>query len=72
VTTNSYDEAADLLIFYMRRAWEQAGLSWEPDNSAEIRNLVDRLADGAREAAGEECRAHAENAPHIYADGSTS
>jgi hypothetical protein len=40
------DAAADLLIFYIRCAWEAAGLGWEPDNSAEIRNLVDRLADG--------------------------
>ena len=69
---SAWDEAADLLIFYMRRVWEQAGLGWESDNSAEIRNLVDHLATAAREQADDEIRAHLENAPHIYADGSTS
>lgn len=41
------DDAADLLIWYMRKAWEAAGLTWEADNSAEMRNAVDRLMDAA-------------------------
>ena len=69
---SAWDAAADLLIFYMRRVWEAAGLDWESDNSAEIRNLVDRLFDGAREVVNEEMRAHNENEPHIYRDGSTA
>lgn len=40
---NHSDEAADLLIFYMRRVWEEAGLTWDSDNSSEMRELVDHL-----------------------------
>ena len=42
---NHENEAADLLIYYMRQAWTRAGLNWEPDNSAEMRILVDHLMD---------------------------
>lgn len=47
----AWNDAADLLVFYMRQAWEKAGIGWEDDNSTEIRNLVRRLEDGARAAA---------------------
>jgi hypothetical protein len=40
---NPEDRAADLLIHYMRTAWEAAGLHWEPDNSTEIRIIFDHL-----------------------------
>ncbi len=69
---STWDDAADLLIFYMRRVWEEVGLGWEPDNGSEIRNLVDHLESGARDVASQEVRDHGENSPHIYADGSTS
>ena len=44
------ERAGDLLIFYLARVWEKAGLGWEADNSAEIRDLVDQLIDASRAA----------------------
>lgn len=69
---SAWDAAADLLIFYMRQAWEAAGKGWDSDNSTEMRNLVDKLAEGAQAEAAKEMEAHYDNAPHIYADGSTA
>jgi hypothetical protein len=43
------EKAEDLLIFYFRRAWEEAGLRWDSDNSSEIRQIVDHLAAAAAE-----------------------
>lgn len=60
------DRVVTLLAFYMRRAWEGAGLGWDSDNEAEMESLADAIAEVATEAA----REHAENAPHIYPDGS--
>lgn len=65
-------EAATLLIHYLSTAYDAAGLSWGSDNDDEVRSIVDNLAAAAREAAQSEVRAHSENEPHIYADGSTS
>jgi hypothetical protein len=39
----STDRAAGLLIFYMRRTWEAAGMDWDGDNSAEMESLADAL-----------------------------
>jgi len=66
------DEAADMLIHYFRMLGGVSRTDWDPDYSAEIRNAVDRLMDAARDIAQEEIRAHCENDPHLYADGSTS
>jgi hypothetical protein len=41
------DDAADLLIHYMRLAFESAGREWDSDYSAELRDLVDRIVDAA-------------------------
>lgn len=60
------DKVAELLAFYMRRAWEAAGLGWDSDNEAEIYELAETIADLAREAV----REHVENAPHLHPDGS--
>jgi hypothetical protein len=43
------EKAEDLLIFYFRKAWEEAGLRWDSDNSSEIRQIVDHLVDAAAE-----------------------
>lgn len=48
------DEAADLLIHYFRVASGIARADWDPDYSAEIRNAVDYLMEGARQVAREE------------------
>jgi hypothetical protein len=62
------DRAADLLIHYMSLAFRRVGLGWDGDNDSEIRQLVDALHGMVLD----EIQEHAENAPHIYADGSTS
>jgi hypothetical protein len=66
------DEAADLLIHYFRTIGGIDRADWDPDYSAEIRNLVDHLMDAARDIAREEIRAHQESEPHLYPDGSAS
>ena len=66
------DEAADALIHWFRTLAKVDRADWDPEYSAEIRNVVDRLMDAARDIAREEIEAHSENEPHLYADGSSS
>lgn len=66
------EAAADLLIHYFRVIAEKAGIGWDGDYSAEIRNAVDRLMDAAQDIARAEIAAHLENEPHLHADGSKS
>jgi hypothetical protein len=58
------DHAEELLVHYMRTAWQAAGLRWDDDN--EVRSIVDAL-HGMVVA---EIQKHAEDAPHMYPDGS--
>jgi hypothetical protein len=60
---------ADLLIHYLREAFEAAGLSWEPDNSAEIGIFVDRLTKDAAAAAIKELADRYRNASHSIPGG---
>lgn len=64
--------ATELLTHYLRTVWEAAALVWLPDNDAEVESIVNALAGVADEAANEAVRAHRENEPHIYPDGSTA
>jgi hypothetical protein len=64
--TTSRGRAADLLTHYLRTAFEGAGLKWDSDNSYE----VDQLVDALHEMVVDEIQEHAENAPHLYPDGS--
>jgi hypothetical protein len=41
------NEPAQLLIHYLRTVWVKAGLTWDADNDAEIRGLVEDL-DGPK------------------------
>jgi hypothetical protein len=59
--------AEDYLAHYFKTVFEAAGLLWISDNAAEMGVIVDALHEMVRD----EIRAHAENAPHLYADGST-
>jgi hypothetical protein len=68
----SRTQAENLLVHYLRTVWEKAGLRWEGDNDAEVRSIVDALAEVATEAANHSVRQHQENAPHLYPDGSSS
>lgn len=49
------DRAAELLTFYLAKAWEAAGLDWGSDNYAETRAIVEHViaactgAPGARQ-----------------------
>ncbi len=61
------DRAADLLVHYFREVWRRSGLTWDGDNDAEVRAIVDAFA----EIVADQIREHAQDAPHIYADGST-
>jgi hypothetical protein len=66
------ETAADFLIHYFRMIAKRAGIEWDSDYSAEIRNAVDRLMDAARDIAQEEIAAHLESEPHLHADGSAT
>jgi hypothetical protein len=48
---SAQDKAADLLVYYLRTVWGAAGLRWDEDNEAEVRNLVDWLGAAAEDAA---------------------
>ena len=37
------------LVFYVRTAWEKAGLKWEADNESEVRGIVDDIIQAAIE-----------------------
>ena len=41
------ERAEDLLVFYVRKAWEAAGLKWDSDNDSEVRSIVDAALDAA-------------------------
>ena len=69
---NAADDAAHLFIHYFRMIAQKAGIEWDPDYSAEIRTAIDYLMGAVRDIVSEEIRDHAENAPHIYANGSIS
>ena len=61
------DKAERLLRFYLRSAWKAAGLDWDSDRDAEVGFIIEALHGMVLD----EIQEHAENAPHIYADGST-
>ena len=41
------DKISQLLIHYMRHAWEKAGLKWTNDNDSEMREIVKLIIDEA-------------------------
>lgn len=43
------DDAKQSLRYYLRKAWEAAGLEWGSDNDAEVDNIVDDIAQSAIE-----------------------
>ena len=62
------ERAERLLAHYMLIVWERAGLTWSEDNDAEIGLVIDNLMEAVDDA----IRAHREDEPHFYADGSSS
>lgn len=62
---SAQEKAADLLIFYMRHAWEAAGKKWDGDNEAETRAIIDLIVD----ACSERDRSKARQARYAIADG---
>jgi hypothetical protein len=45
---DKYDQgigtATDLLTYYLRTAWEAAGLSWDRDNDTEVGAIIEAIA----------------------------
>lgn len=62
------DRVASLLSHYFSTISQAAGVGWDSDNEAEIAEL----ADAIEQVAVDQVHQHADNAPHIYPDGSTS
>ena len=46
---NAYAEAKELLVYYMRESWTNAGLKWGNDNTAEVENIVECIKMGIKE-----------------------
>jgi hypothetical protein len=65
--TTPRDRVTGLLTHYLRTAFRGAGLNWDADNEAEM-NI---LADALHEMVDDAVREHAEDAPHLYPDGSS-
>jgi hypothetical protein len=42
-----------LLLFYLKRAWEAAGLVWGKDNTTEVGEIADAITEIAERAARE-------------------
>ena len=61
------DRIADMLAHYFRLAFTEAGLGWHSDNDMEMQQIAQLIAN----LVDDRIRQHAEDAPHIYADGST-
>jgi hypothetical protein len=67
-TSTSRERATELLTHYLKLPWEAAGLTWTYEHTNEVQEIVDLLAGLVRD----EIQKHAENAPHLYPDGSAS
>lgn len=65
---NARERAAGLLAHYFRTAFQRAGIGWDGDNEAEMEQLVDAL----HRMVVDEIQEHADNAPHLYPDGSSA
>lgn len=68
MSKNPYERAEDLLRHYLETVWRKAGLAWENDNAREVGAIIDAITEMIDDAV----RQHAENEPHLYADGSSS
>ena len=44
---NKEDEAASLLAHYLKTVWLAAGLKWDSDNEAEVRDIVSMIVEAA-------------------------
>jgi hypothetical protein len=66
------DKAAHLLVYYFGLLARKAGVNWNSDNETEIEIAVDHIAHAIAAEVASQIEQHREEAPHIYADGSTS
>lgn len=42
------ERATRVLVYYLRTAWERAGLKWERDNESEVRGIVTDIVTAAQ------------------------
>ena len=61
-------KATALMTHYIGTVYRAAGLHWTSEHETEIEQIVDAFHQMIRD----EIQEHAEDAPHIYPDGSTS
>lgn len=43
------ESASKVLVYYIRKLWEKAGLRWDADNEAEVRGIVNDIIRAAIE-----------------------
>lgn len=51
---NNISDAKRILNYYIRKAWEAAGLRWDSDNEAEINAIVDEIVVGIKQEMSKE------------------
>ena len=37
------NKAKEILVYYIRKAWEAAGLKWDNDNTAKVETVIDLI-----------------------------
>ena len=62
---SAQEKAAELLIHYMRGAWEAAGMDWSAGRTAEVRAIVDLIVSACAAHDGSKAR----QARYAIADG---
>ncbi len=55
---SNISNAKRALNYYMRKAWEAGGLSWDSDNEAEVNAIVENIVDGIKEEMKGESNVH--------------
>lgn len=50
----SRNDAKSMLVHYMGKAWERAGLKWDSDNISEVEGIVDSIAEVVKDEVHDE------------------
>lgn len=45
--------AKQLLVYYMQKVWEAAGLHWDSDNAAEVESIIDEIISTTKDELAE-------------------
>lgn len=69
MSAHHWDKASGLLLHYMRYAWQEAGLAWDHDHTAEIETIIDHITLAVRAEIDAGIRQHLDDHPHANLPG---